>query len=210
MGNQPDQVRRNKYSVANRTLVSGVGINDADYQTHPKINGVTIECPFYKTWAKMLDRCYSERLHKSRPTYKGCLAIKEWHLFSNFKHWMENQDWQGKQLDKDIITPKNKIYSPGTCVFVDGKINTLLIKCRPSKRGLPLGVTFHRKNKKYMAQCSLDGKNKNLGGFDTPDDASAAYIKYKINLIFEVSERQSDIRVKNGLIQHAKLLLLGE
>lgn len=27
----------------------------------------------------------------------------EWNTFSNFKNWMEKQNWEDKQLDKDII-----------------------------------------------------------------------------------------------------------
>lgn len=39
---------------------------------------------------------------------------------------------------------------------------------------LPLGVTFDRTRGKYMARASLDGVSKNLGRFDTAEDAALA------------------------------------
>ena len=58
------------------------------------------------------------------PTYKGCSVSEEWLRFSNFKRWMEKQDWDGKQLDKDILFEGNKVYSAETCVFVTSVVNS--------------------------------------------------------------------------------------
>jgi len=41
---------------------------------------------------------------------------------------MERQDWEGKHLDKDILIPGNKIYSPDRCIFVSSLINLLIDK----------------------------------------------------------------------------------
>lgn len=86
-------------------LVYGVGINDC-----PK--GETKGNKIYKTWAGMLKRCYSDAYHIERPTYKDCKVCGEWLTYSNFAEWAKTQDYEGKQLDKDIITPGNKIYCP--------------------------------------------------------------------------------------------------
>lgn len=37
------------------------------------------------------------------------------------------------------------------------------------------GVNYHKASKKYAAQCSVNGKKKYLGIYDTPEQASAAY-----------------------------------
>lgn len=50
-------------------------------------------------------------------------------------------------------------------------------KKMPNKSGLPAGVSFNRKCKTrpYAAQVKVGGKNKYLGMFATPEEASAAY-----------------------------------
>ena len=64
---------------------------------------------------------------------------------------MESQDWKGKQLDKDIISPGNKIYSPDTCVFVEPKINKLIQGKKRKVSDFPIGVNLDRgKYKAYM------------------------------------------------------------
>jgi len=69
-------------------LVCGVGINDADYEVQPIINGKRVMCPFYAKWVGMLERCYSEKFQNKWPTYIGCYVILDWIYFSNFKYWM--------------------------------------------------------------------------------------------------------------------------
>ena len=41
------------------------------------------------------------------------------------------------------------------------------------------GYCWDKRNKKWVAQIMLDGKNKNLGGFETEEDAHEAYLKAK-------------------------------
>lgn len=42
-----------------------------------------------------------------------------------------------------------------------------------------LGVSFSKKDKKFRASISVDGKQKHLGNFDTAEKASAAYLAAK-------------------------------
>jgi hypothetical protein len=46
---------------------------------------------------------------------------------------------------------------------------------RPKRPDLPRGVTAHQG--KYLARISIDGKRKHIGVFETPEAASAAYLK---------------------------------
>ena len=115
-------------------LVCGVGINDADYKVELKrvvgrVNGKPIReidwiCPFYYKWRNMLVRGYSRKLKDRHKTYEECYVCEEWLRFSNFKAWMEQQDWEGKQLDKDLLVIGNKLYSPSTCCFVSRQVNS--------------------------------------------------------------------------------------
>jgi 7,8-dihydro-6-hydroxymethylpterin-pyrophosphokinase len=50
----------------------------------------------------------------------------EWWSRRAFTEWMRGQEWQGRQLDKDILWPGNKIYAPDKCLFVPQEINNLL------------------------------------------------------------------------------------
>ena len=109
-------------------LVYGVGINDADYDVaineyYTNDEGVKGErriwtCPYYSRWMNMLTRCYSDKFQEGNPTYKGCYVAEEWKTFSNFKEWMVTQEWEGLELDKDILFVGNREYGPEKCVFV--------------------------------------------------------------------------------------------
>lgn len=76
----------------------------------------------------MFRRCYSSKYKIKNETYKNVLCCEEWLLFSNFKSWMEKQEWKGRQLDKDLLSYKNEVYSPNLCIFVPKEINTFMIK----------------------------------------------------------------------------------
>lgn len=91
-----------------KKLVCGVGVNDASYAVNPLINGKQVMCWIYKKWKSMIHRCYDSKIQARQPAYIGCSVCEEWLTFSNFKLWMEAQDWQGKELDKDILTAGSK------------------------------------------------------------------------------------------------------
>lgn len=195
-----------KQSLEQRKPVFGVGINDADYVTSPKINGKRVFCPFYKAWKSMLFRCYDESYRARNPTYHDCTVFDGWLVLSEFKSWMKTQDWTGKCLDKDIIKPGNKMYHPDYCVFVTTAINNLL---SPSVKAgnLPRGVVVEVGCKTFRVSIYKDGARESLGNHKTIDEAAAAYVVAKSSHILDVASRQSDQRVRDGLIKHAELLI---
>lgn len=187
-------------------LVMGVGVNDAGYPItkNKMINGKSVQtwiCPFYSRWRGMLERAYSTVYKSSYTTYEGCSVCEEWHLFSTFKSWMEQQDWKGKQLDKDLLYPTNKVYSPETCVFISQKVNLFLTE-RDALRGYwPVGVSFIKSTGKYQARCATLGTGqKSLGVYDTPEEAHAAWLKFKLSLAYTLADEQTDERVARALI----------
>lgn len=190
----------------NRKPVFGIGINDADYVVQPTINGKRVSCPYYVVWKNMLMRCYCSKYQKTYPTHTGCWVAGEWLTFTNFRSWMIEQDWKYKHLDKDIINPVNKLYSPETCCFVTQVVNHLLTD-HAGDRGLyPQGVHFNQQNNRFRAKVRINGKQKHLGYFTTPKAASAAYIKAKSAHIIEIAKQQADPRIKYGLLKHAELM----
>ena len=193
-----------------RSRILGVGINDADYQTciTEKVvdstgrmrNKTVWICPIYSIWLNMIKRCYSEKSKRKGKTYVGCTVIEEWLLFSNFKAWVEQQNWEGKQLDKDILFPGNKIYSPETCVFVDQRVNNFILE-NQAKRKFSIGVTWHKRANRFLSQCKqLGGGNKYLGLFETEEAAHKAWLKEKLRLAYILAEQQDDPRVAKALI----------
>lgn len=191
--------------MSRRLGVLGVGINDSSYETQKFkiIDGKrkrVFACPFYEKWTHMLKRCYSPKSLEKRPSYIDCYVCEEWLLFSNFKAWMEGQDWQGKQLDKDILVEGNKVYSPSTCVFVDKLTNGFINDHKAGRGKYLLGVSI-RASGSYMATCSqLNGKNKNLGSFKSEQEAHLAWKRNKMKLAKILSERQSDSRVSEAIL----------
>lgn len=189
-------------------LVFGVGVNDADYSVQKfefiggKWKRVWV-CPFYERWKHVLARCYSEVFLKRRPTYLGCYTVPEWHSFMAFHAWMVEQDWEGKHLDKDILFPGNKVYGPDTCVFVDPKVNTFMLECTSSQGVFPVGVSYHKRIGKFQARCqdSRQGKRKNLGYFNSPDEAHSAWLEEKLRQAKMLASEQEDERVAKALIE---------
>jgi len=173
----------NKKSLARRKPLFGVGINDAEYIIYQTVDGKKVPCPFYTKWSSILERCYSVKFQGRGHSYVGCTIVKEWLTFSVFKSWMEKQDWKGKALDKDLLTQGNKVYGPETCIFVKSYINNLLISSNANRGKFPQGVSLNKANGKYQSNVHVNGKQKHIGSFGTPEDASEAYKAAKYAII---------------------------
>lgn len=166
MKNQFIEKPVNKRALSCRKLVYGVGINDADYMTNMiTTEGKQITCPYYQKWIDILQRTHSEKYFIRYPTYRGCSVCDEWLLFSRFRSWMESQDWEGKCLDKDVIKPGNKIYSPDNCVFVSQHVNLILTTRKRFRGSLPIGV--HINKDKFGSALCVNKQPVNLGTYDT-------------------------------------------
>lgn len=191
-----------RYNKGKR-LVHGVGINDANYQVKVRVETQQgkekiVVCPYYQTWKNMLMRVYSSSFQTHHQSYKGVKVCEEWLTFSNFKRWMEKQDWEGKSLDKDLLG-NGKFYSPETCCFLEPRINTFLVD--GGSGILPHGVTFHKGKNKYMAQCNIsrNRKPKYLGYYDDTNLAHLAWKSCKNNLAQKYAEEVDDPRIKEAL-----------
>lgn len=185
--------------MTSKQLLYGVGLNDADYEVFPTINGKREMCPYYAVWRGMIRRCYvsDEKRRKQESTYKGCTVVKEWHVFSNFKSWMEKQDWEGKQLDKDLKVHGNKIYGPDTCVFIPKEINILISEGQKSSYGLLKGLTMD--HGRIRARIRKYGKLHQIGNFDNEQQAHEAWLVERKKYILEVAEN-SEYHIKKMLI----------
>jgi hypothetical protein len=198
-----------------RRLVQGVGINDSTEIVnksitlpHPK--GKQIQkhiwtCPYYSIWVDMLKRCYSAKYLAKYPSYEGCSVCPEWLYFTKFKAWMETQDWEGKELDKDIICMGNKVYSPENCMFVSKQINYLLLTGSGKRGSFPIGARETRSGK-FQAYCSENRKTNWLVTFPTYLEAHKQWKIFKLMYIKSTISEQTDPRIILGLSQRVAYL----
>jgi len=184
-------------------LVYGIGVNDVDYE----VQGKNKPCPYYKIWNGMLTRAYNIKFKKTRPSYTESTVCKEWLTFSNFRKWMKKQDWKDKDLDKDILYPNNKYYSPETCCFVSSSLNSFFGGSSSVNNNLPQGVykVKGRNKNKFRSRISINRKDIHLGYFETLEEARIVYIKTKIKHI-KTFYNTVPKRVKKGLKRHIKLM----
>ena len=82
----------------------------------------------YTKWKDMMQRCHDKEVHKKyKPEYADKCVCEEWQNYANFKLWYDEHHVFGNRidLDKDILKPGNKEYSPETCVLIEHYINTI-------------------------------------------------------------------------------------
>lgn len=162
--------------------VLGKGINDADYVVDPGKASGQRPCPAYQAWQRMLLRCYSQAFVLKNPTYKGVTVSDEWLTFSVFRKWWLSHVVDGWEIDKDLLKPGNKIYSADNCIFVPKWLNCFLNGHEASRGVLPIGVCFHKRERKYRAQIALgQGRQKQLGSFSLAEDAYEAWLNAKLD-----------------------------
>lgn len=182
-------------------LIYGVGINDVGYcvrnsKCSVDSNGkrrfeVVWLCPYYDKWKSMITRCYSTKYHEKRPSYASCTVCEDWLYFSKFKAWMETQDWEGKELDKDFVVPGNTIYSPATCLFIPKRLNVFFSKGR-SENSISRGISFSEKAGKYVARCcNGEGKLMSLGYYSDLDDAKQVWKEAKLDILLKILQEDN-------------------
>ena len=181
-------------------LVYGFGINNVDYitrkyetivDTYGKRNQRMVWCcPFYKAWVRVLARVFSKSQIKKNPSYLDCSVSEEWRYLSNFKAWMETQDWEGKDLDKDLLVRGNRTYGPQTCIFISRKVNNFLIEHINSGKCL-VGCYFNKRDGVFQAggKCVITGKQKYLGSYQTQEEAHAAWLAFKLKQAYILADQ---------------------
>ena len=83
----------------------------------------------YNIWNNMISRCYDPN-DKNYNTYKDCSVCEEWHNFQNYATWFEcnkPKDYSSDlyHVDKDLLVPGNRIYSPEFCQFISSRENSI-------------------------------------------------------------------------------------
>lgn len=148
-------------------------------------------CPEYVSWKDMLERCYSEKDQYEHQSYYGISKVcDEWLNFQNFAEWYENNKYEVNErlhLDKDILFPWNKVYSPYHCLLVPQRINMLFTN-RTNNYGLPNGIKKTDSGKYSAKYGSVE-----LGVYKTLEDAYFVYSNAKELKIKEVADEYKNV-----------------
>jgi hypothetical protein len=169
--------------------ICGVGyLGDGEFKCkHP--NGIhTTE---YRHWISLIRRCYDEARKDTYPAYYGnCEVCKEWHNFQTFAQWYNENMYQvgteRMHVDKDILYPGNKIYSPQKCLIIPQRINMIFTN-KSNERGLPNGITH------YEIGYSAKYNTKELGVYETLEEAYLVYAQEKEKHIRQVADEYKEL-----------------
>lgn len=161
----------------------GVGyVGEGKYLT--KENGRSTK--LYSCWVHMLERCYYEKNQNLHQSYYGtCTVCDEWMNFQVFAKWYEYNFYEIQErldIDKDILIPGNKLYSPKTCMLVPQRINELFTY-KFKGNGLPIGITKMASGK-YLAKYN----GEQLGIYHTLEEAYKKYAAKKEEIIKQIAE----------------------
>ena len=165
-----------------RDHVRGIGVNDVPLST---CGEGRLKNPVFAIWSSILTRVTSAKpIHD--PYFDTTICL-EWLRFSKFKEWVDNPMsgyMEGYAIDKDIISPGSKIYSPETCCFVPTRINLLFVKHNtPSDK--PTGIIM--KGGSFYTHVKIN--NRVLSStFYNMHDAMDDYVKKKSEIIRSVAE----------------------
>lgn len=157
-------------------------------------------------WLNLVQRCKPGSVQNRSPRYAGCENAFE--DFDSFVDWCQLQTGYAKgfQMDKDLLVRGNKVYSPETVVFLPAELNCILTKANATRGDSPIGVTWSKFHEKYAAQCQNGtGRQKHLGYFQRPEDAFAAYKRFKESFMRESAEAwkdQIDERAYKALVEY--------
>ena len=134
-----DSIRSGSIKDKLSKAVHGVGyIGIGEFKT--SINGSNNQA--YKTWQRMLGRCYDPNYINSS-CYDGCSVHVDWHNFQSFAKWFYDNYPEDKgseyHLDKDCIIEGNKVYSDKACSFVTLKENVIKARAKSYTVKSPYG-----------------------------------------------------------------------
>lgn len=156
----------------------------------------------YNSWLTMLLRCYNadkKEFHKAY--YSKCTVCEEWYNFQVFAEWYNKEKYPVKKrlhIDKDILDPTSKKYSPETCMLVPQQINMLFLN-KPNKRGLPNGISKIKNGYKAKFNAVVVGYGK------TVEETYKYYAEAKEKRIKDLAEEYKNIipeKVYNALINY--------
>lgn len=192
-----DNFPANERSLMMRKPIFGIAINDSKYMVKPITSQGRLCCPAYKQWFNMLSRCYSPASLKRRPSYKNSKVCDDWLLFSRFRKWWIDNNIEGWELDKDLLSNLDT-YSRENCLYVPRWLNNFTTDSFGSRGEYPIGVFFDKSKGRFTALCRdpRTDKQVNVGGFSCPLDAHAAWKNRKLFIADQLKSQMDKINIR--------------
>ena len=199
----PRNVRKGTVKDRYAPTIYNIGVVGEKYPI--KLDGkVTKE---YSTWRNMLARC-SNLQYKNFKTYKDCEVSDNFKFYEYFYEWCYNQigySLDNFELDKDLLSKGNKLYSEYTCVFLPKEINQVLTKSNGNRGENCIGVSYNKSANKFRAYLHKNDIAQHLGYFNTEIEAFNAYKQAKESYLKELANKwkdKIDHRAYNSLMNY--------
>lgn len=148
-------------------------------------SNIDYESDSFIKWKNMIQRCYSDNVHKLKPYYIDKDVCVEWQNYGNFKIWYDAHYIPGTKvdLDKDLLCKKSNMYSPETCVLMSHFLNTVF-----EDRGIESNIK-QNDNGIYSVSMSILDRRIDLGIFNSEDEAYKGFIDGKNDYICDLAEK---------------------
>lgn len=166
------------------------------------VDGKSVFTKAGSIWYNLRKRCSNFGEVKNK-AYSDVSCSKNFEDFQYFAEWCNKQKGysnEGWELDKDLLVRGNRIYSEDTCVFVPSFLNSLLVKPRQSNKELPTGCFSIEKSTLFKACIQNRNKLEYLGCYQSPKEASKAYLKRKAELCLEYRQDVLNSDIDNRVI----------
>ena len=176
-----------RQSAINQTLskipkkVYGIGVADYSEDSLPEVKD---------KWRGILRRSIqfekgyiSNKNQKAISSYSEVTICEEWLTFSNFEKWMLTHNWEGKDLDKDLLG-NGKHYSPDTCCFLPHQVN-IAIQTRENTTEV-LGVSAPDKRGLFRVSTYWKEVRQNSKSFRCIKQAHKYWQENKINSLLRM------------------------
>lgn len=142
-----------------------------------------------KLWRDMISRCHSVKKLIKQPSYATCYVSEEFKIYSKFADWCNKQVGFGNdgwQLDKDILSDGECVYSSDTCCFIPAELNSAFSSFKLWKDGKIKHTIF---NGKFVVRVIENGVKRHLGSHETLEQANFIYGKHKRESLKKLAER---------------------
>ena len=134
----------------------------------------------YGIWSNMISRCTNPKnINWINYGNRGITVCEKWKTFEGF--WEDMREGYSDDLEIDRIDVDGN-YFKDNCRWTSGSENAYNIRIKTNNTSGKSGVSFSKKENKWVAYIGVDKKLINLGSFLTKEEAVAVREKAEIDI----------------------------